>query len=512
MLIDSWNKELGNIKDVKKKDGVRDFDWDKVSEDFRLGGKGHAAFRSDEKSETMYLSYAALAYSDWQLLIVAPDSVCMKAANQNREVTMKVIFVILLDFAIFFVIVAVLEMKRRHNNAIREQELEKALDKANRANAAKSGFLSRMSHDIRTPLNGIIGLLDLSEANKDNFEVLDQNRKKARVAADHLLSLINDVLNMSKLEDETVELANEAFDIRELASDILAMTEFRAAEAGITLNHQDCAANIDHPYIYGSPLHVRQIFVNIISNAIKYNKPGGTISAKIESVSATEETVRYRCTISDTGIGMSEEFLDHLFEPFAQEKVDARSVYHGTGLGMAIVKSLVDKMNGTIEVQSERNVGSTFIVEIPFAIADEKEIVAKAEQYADADITGVRVLLAEDNALNREIAAEILHEQGAVVTCAENGQQVVQLFQDSAPDSFDVILMDVMMPVLDGIEATKQIRALDRADAATIPIVALTANAFSGDRKKCTEAGMNDHLSKPIDLKKMVHTIASLLR
>ena len=454
------------------------------------------------------MSYAAIPYSDWELILFVPDSVCMATANINQHGTYLVVFGVLVIFLMFILCMSFFERKRREQNKQKNAELQKALEEAKHANAAKSEFLSRMSHDIRTPLNGIIGFLDMSEEKHMDEAELKEKRKKVRVAANHLLSLINDVLNMSKLEDEQVELAHEAFDIRKLADEILAITEMRAAEADILIDHEDCSVNIEYPYIYGSPLHVRQIFVNILGNAIKYNKPGGTIATRIETVSSDEKTVTYQCIVTDTGIGMSPEFLKHIFEPFAQEKADARSVYHGTGLGMAIVKALVDKMDGTIEVESAPGVGSEFRVTIPFEIAPKEEAMVEQQIDEDISIEGVRILLAEDNELNQEIITALLENQGVQVEVVSNGAQAVEAFDTHPAGTYDMILMDIMMPVMDGLEATRHIRALERADAKLIPIIALTANAFNEDAQKSKQAGLSAHLTKPIDLKKMVSTIA----
>lgn len=512
ILIDSWHHNLGNIKNTNGITELKGYDWNDVADNYSEKKAGHAAFLSREKGETMYLSYAPIGYSDWEILIFAPDSICMQTANANKILTYQTIFFILLAFVIFLSVIMISENHRARLQSERELQLKDALEKANRANAAKSDFLSRMSHDIRTPLNGIIGCLDIAEANRANPELLDQNRKNARVAANHLLTLINDVLNMSKLEDNKVELAHEAFDIRSLGNEILTLTRMIAEERGITLESDVVPGDLTYPYVYGSPLHVRQIFVNILNNAVKYNKPNGKIHVKLESGACDGKMISYICTISDTGIGMSQEFIKHLFDPFSQEKVDARSVYHGTGLGMSIVKSLVDKMNGTIEVQSEQNVGSTFIVTIPFEIASQENIVSAVPDGSVYSIQGVKILLAEDNDLNLEIATELLEEQGAVITSARNGEEALNLFETNAPGTFDVILMDIMMPVMDGLEACKAIRSLDRPDASTIPIIALTANAFFEDTKKCLDAGMNAHLSKPIDMDKMIQTIGGFLQ
>lgn len=513
ILVDSWEHAEANIRDIKEKETDMGYKWEDVYASFTSGGQGHAAFVSDKKGESMYVSYAPVPYSDWEVLLFMPDSICMATARTSQSATFMTIFAILCVFLVFIVIISVGEGKRYRINQKRELELQEALEKANKANRAKSEFLSRMSHDIRTPLNGIIGYLEIAQSGKADPQVVEQNRKKARVAADHLLSLINDVLNMSKLEDDKVVLAHEAFDIRELAGEILTLTEIRATEAGVILNHEDCSVNISYPYVYGSPLHVRQIFVNILGNAIKYNKPGGSVSAKIESVLCDGNKVFYMCTIADTGVGMSPEFLEHLFEPFVQEKTDARSVYHGTGLGMAIVKSLVDKMGGTIQVKSIPDEGSEFRVTIPFEIASEAEI--KREETGrvriEDPLKGLKILLAEDNELNMEIATELLEEKGALLTPVKNGKEAVEVFENCPKGSFDVILMDIMMPVMNGLEATKEIRSSDRADGKTIPIIALTANAFFEDIKKCQEAGMDAHIAKPINFEKLEDTIGRLL-
>lgn len=379
--------------------------------------------------------------------------------------------------------------------------MEDAVEKAKRANAAKSSFLSRMSHDIRTPLNGIIGMIEINERHSEDIELMRENRAKARVAADHLLNLINDVLEMSKLEDENFKLEQEVFNIQKLTEDVLTIATMHAMEEGITVDHGDCSDQFVYPYVYGSALHVRQIFLNILGNAIKYNKPGGSISCKAELVWVKETRVCYKCVISDTGIGINEEYLQHIFEPFSQEREDARSSYQGTGLGMAIVKKLVDSMGGTIEIKSEVNVGSTFTVTLPFDIAEEPACEEKRE--SEADISGMQILLVEDNDLNLEIAQMILHDAGALVEVAHNGKEAVEKFAEKESGYYQVILMDVMMPVMGGYEAAKRIRRMEEKEGAKVPIVAMTANAFTEDRIKSKEAGINEHLAKPITVKQI---------
>lgn len=515
VLINSWEKTLGNMKYGGKRNvlsAAGGYDWKDVTENYNKGKNGHAAFMSQRKGETVYFSYAKIGYSDWELLLFVPGSICMQTANANRVASYLAFTVITIAVLAFFILIAISERKRQKINEMRAKELQIALTKANEANAAKSRFLSRMSHDIRTPLNGIIGFLDLFESKKETKEQLEVQSRKVRVAAEHLLSLINDILNMSKLEDNKIELSYEAFDIRQLAEEILSITQIRAEELGITIHHEDCSKNLRHPYIYGSPLHVRQIFVNILSNAIKYNKSNGEIFIKIESRKRSGKKIFYTCTVTDTGIGMSREFLEHLFEPFAQEKVDARSVYYGTGLGMAIVKSLVDMMHGTIEVVSKPGEGTTFEVTIPFDIAEKEDLEGYVKRKEEVSIEGVKILLVEDNELNREIAVTLLKEQGAEITTAVNGAEAVELYKKTPDGTFDVILMDILMPVMDGLEAARTIRTLDRKEAKMIPIIALSANAFAEDIRKSREAGMDAHISKPIQLDKMICTIAGLVQ
>ncbi len=394
----------------------------------------------------------------------------------------------------------------------RQQELKKAKEAAERANEAKTSFLSRMSHDIRTPLNGIIGLLKIDEQHADNRELVDANREKIRVSADHLQSLINDVLQMSKLENGEFNLEYEALDLNQLSRDVLTIVEMRAAEAGITLEYGKDSDEVKYPYVYGSALHLRQIFVNVYSNAIKYNHVGGRIMTHFKLLGQEGDQVRYEWQISDTGIGMKPEFLEHIFEPFAQERTDARSIYRGTGLGMAIVKSLIDRMGGTIEVTSEEGVGSTFRIKLSFRIAAKEELIEKKERLKEGSVEGLHLLMAEDNELNAEIAKLQLEEAGAEVTVVKDGQQAVELFEKLPAATFDAILMDIMMPVMDGLSATRAIRALEREDAGEIPIIAMTANAFEEDEKKSLEAGMNAHLSKPLKIELVVATIADLVK
>lgn len=405
-----------------------------------------------------------------------------------------------------------MELQQKYTEELenKNKELQKAAYQARKANEAKSDFLSRMSHDIRTPLNGIIGLLKIDEAHFDDSELIQSNHKKMMVSADHLLSLINDILQMNKLDDEEVNLVHEPLSLVRISEEVGTIINERAAEAGILQEFGKQELPIE--YVYGSPVHLRQIFLNIYGNCIKYNKPGGKIISTLICQSIEDNIVVYRWTISDTGIGMSKEFLEHIFEPFVQERSSARTIYTGVGLGMSIVKKIIDKMNGTIEIASKEHEGTTFTITLPFKIADKTALPVQQSLDREADISGVRLLLAEDNELNAEIAQTLLEDKGAIITLVRDGQQAIQTFISSPPGTFDAILMDIMMPVIDGISATQIIRALSRDDAKSIPIIAMTANAFEEDARKCIKAGMSAHLAKPLEMEKVTAIIATLCK
>ena len=383
------------------------------------------------------------------------------------------------------------------------------LESEKKANKSKSDFLSRMSHDMRTPLNGIIGLLQIAERHFDDKDLLLESHKKMQVAANYLLSLINDVLQMSKIEDGNVPLTNDIIDFSELTKDILVIIEQRAKERGIKMQF-NAKNDIRYPFVYGSPVHLRQIFFNIYGNCIKYNHIGGSIITTSDYTETDDGVVMYEWTITDTGIGMSKEYKEHIFEPFSQERQYIGSAHHGIGLGMSIVKGLIEKMGGSIEVESEEGVGSTFIIKIPFKIASTPDKVNK--QTSELKIDGLNLLLVEDNELNAEIAETLLSDEGAAVTVAKDGSQAVNIFKEKPEGSFDAILMDIMMPVMDGLTATKKIRTLNHPDAKKIPIIAMTANAFKEDKEKCLAAGMNAHLAKPIEIENVKKVLCEQIR
>ena len=382
-----------------------------------------------------------------------------------------------------------------------------ALESEKKANQSKSDFLSRMSHDMRTPLNGIIGLMDICMKHPEDRILVDSSRLKARVAADHLLSLINDTLELSKLENEEVKLAKEDFYLPELLHEVETIAQMRADEECITIHFMDAPYSIPYPNLIGSSLHVKQIFLNLITNSIKYNHKNGTVDCYLKEEKESDERVLVDVTIKDTGIGMSEDFLKNIFRPFVQADQGARSQYKGTGLGMAIVKELLDRMGGTIQIDSVENQGTTIHVVIPFEIAEEPAVVQEMSELPKENLSGCRILLAEDNELNREIAAFLLKDEGISVTEAEDGQQAVECFLKMPEGYYDAVLMDIMMPVMDGYQAARAIRGSGKKDAEMIPIVAITANAFAEDKRKTMEAGMDAHLSKPLNVQELMDTI-----
>lgn len=382
--------------------------------------------------------------------------------------------------------------------------------KADAANAAKTAFLTRMSHDIRTPLNGILGLIEIEELKEGDIQVARESRAKARVAANHLLSLINDILEMGKIEDRKLTLEHTPFNLKELCDDTLVLCKLRASSNGITMQ-DNSLPYATGPYMIGSPTHIRQIMINLLDNSIKYNKHGGSVTFSSKTKPLDNGRALFCFSVSDTGIGMTPKFLKHIYEPFAQEGDDARSKFQGTGMGMSIVKSLIELMGGTIEISSEVGVGSTFNVQIPLDIDKDPQARERADEQADScSLAGMNVLLAEDNELNAEIAQALLESEGIVVTRAADGNEAVDLYVGRPAGSFDAILMDIMMPDMDGYEATRVIRLSEKVDAADIPIIALTANAFAEDAKAAHDAGMNAHLSKPLDFNKLKNILARI--
>ena len=424
---------------------------------------------------------------------------------------------------IYLVMLTVIQMFRRRSareylaeqdrreREFREQLMESA-EKAEQANHAKTEFLQRMSHDIRTPINGIRGMIEIANYYKDDPDKQTECRKKIWDASGLLLELVNEVLDMGKLESGEIMLEEREFDLKELLDSVGMVVDKQARERGITIITDGYP--VENRCLLGSPLHLRRLLMNIISNAVKYNRVGGEIRLGCcEKPSADPETAQIEFTCADTGIGMSEEFQKHVFEPFAQERNTARSEYGGTGLGMPIAKSLAEKMGGTLSFVSRQGVGTTFTLSLPFRICHAPEKRNKPKRLLQtSSIAGLHVLVAEDNRMNMEIAEFVLNVEEAFIIKAVNGEEAVRIFADSRPGEIDAILMDVMMPVMDGLEATRRIRAMKRPDARTIPIIAMTANAFAEDRQLAFAAGMDMHIAKPLEGSEMVETLERLVK
>ena len=453
-----------------------------------------------------------LKQRDYYIYAYLPDT----EVFQNLPLSVaSVIFLYFLIFSIFWF------WAYRTNLTHQKMEQEKdkkykaelliAAKKAEAANAAKTEFLQRMSHDIRTPINGICGLVNMADHYADDMEKQTEYRTKIKEASNLLLELVNDVLDMSKLESGEIVLEEIPFNLSSISREVFAVIEQMAAEQNIRIVWEK--KEITHRDFIGSPEYVKRVMMNILSNAVKYNRENGQIyisCMEIPSEQPEMTTMEFVCR--DTGIGMSEEFQKCVFEPFAQEHSGSRTKFAGTGLGMSIAKNLVAKMGGTITFESEEGAGTTFVIRVPFKIdldADKRE---EQKNVSEKSIRGLHILLAEDNELNMEIAEFVLQNEGADVTKAWNGQEAVELFRKSESGELDVILMDIMMPVMNGYEATRKIRSLDREDAKTIQIIAMTANAFTEDRIRAKEAGMDEHVAKPVDMELLIKVIHKLVK
>ena len=453
-----------------------------------------------------------LKQRDYYIYAYLPDTEVFR--NLPLNVT-AVVFLYLLIFGIFCFWGYRADLAHRKQEQEKDEkykaELLRTAKKAEAANEAKTEFLQRMSHDIRTPINGICGMINVADHYADNMEKQTECRAKIKKTSHLLLELINEVLDMSKLESDEVVLEDIPFNLNSIFEEILGVIEHMAAEQNIRIIWEE--KEVTHWNLIGSPVHVKRILMNILSNAVKYNKENGYVyisCREIPSKQTAMPTLEFVCR--DTGIGMTEAFQKRIFEPFAQEHAGSRTKFAGTGLGMPITKKLVEKMGGTISFESKEGTGTTFVIRIPFQIDADMKDRTETEEKTETSIQGLHVLLTEDNELNMEIAEFVLQNEGAVVTKAWNGQKAVDIFRKSRPGEFDAILMDIMMPVMNGYEAAKMIRSLDREDAKVIPIIAMTANAFTEDKMRAKEAGMDEHIAKPVDGKLLVKVINELVK
>ncbi len=388
------------------------------------------------------------------------------------------------------------------------EQLKSSAVEAERANTSKTSFLRRMSHDIRTPLNGIVGMLHIMDRFKGDKDKYEECMDKILRSTDYLLNLVNNVLDISKMESGAIELEYKPFDLAQLLLNTLPVVAANASQHSIAFCGGQEDTHITHRYLVGSPVHLNRVLMNLASNAIKYNHPGGSLRIYCNELRSDGEQATYEFVCSDTGLGMSEDFQKHAFEPFTQEGKETTTSFSGSGLGLSIVNEIVKKMGGTIELESKENVGTTIRIVLTMTLdKNYRQAIAEKALPETLDLSGCRALLVEDNDINMEIAGIMLEELGLEIVSAENGRQGLDIFRESEPYTFDFIFMDVMMPVMDGLEATKAIRTLYRPDAATVPIIAMTANAFAEDRRACLDAGMNDHIGKPIDTKNVISVL-----
>lgn len=448
-----------------------------------------------------FVAYAPLSTNSWSLLMSVPsDSVATAVAQNTREVlfSFSLTFVAIVLAGAVVVSLFVYYQHQRELSYDKEQQLLALAEQEKKASAAKSSFLSSMAHDIRTPMNGIIGMLNIAEENPDDPENVKACLSSIEKSSNHLLSLINDVLDMSRIESGKVEMKNDPFNLFAVVDGCLSIIKGELEARDVVFKSD--ISGIKHPYVRGDKVRLARIITNILGNSVKFTPDGKSISFSIREDAATDDKVTYHFFFADTGIGMSPEFQKKIFEPFSQEERPSSTAYKGTGLGMAITKQYVEAMGGTISLTSELDQGSSFDVILPLPLASAEEVFALNQPPAAIpDLAGKTVLLVEDNDVNVIIAKHLLQETHCTTVVAKDGLEAVKLFTESKEGTFAVILMDIMMPVMNGYDATKAIRSLARPDALGVPIIAMTANAFQEDVDKAKLAGMNDHLTKPID-------------
>ena len=502
ILVMDWQKFIKKMElDQLENAGYHYQIWKKGTDDEKI-----VIAQCDNLQETDTLEVACTVPNDTWYFEIVPE-------NGWVTMTQKLWGLLISVLTAFIVMIIYLQFKmRRYRDALHEKELEKAILEAKNANEAKTRFLFNMSHDIRTPMNAIIGFSELLEKHIDEKDKAIDYLGKIKSSSNFLLSLINYVLEMARIESGKLALKKEVGCVTELIESLTDVFEPGVKKKFITYS---CEIDIQHKYVIGDETKVREIFINIIGNSVKYTPEGGKISVSVkEEPFEKENYIAYRIIVEDNGIGMSKEYLPHIFEEFSREHTSTESKVTGTGLGLPIVKSLIDMMGGTIEVESQLGCGTKMNVVLPFELASEKQILEekqKEKEKISDSILGKRVLLAEDNELNAEIAMTVLKENGLKAERAANGKQCMEMLKKMPEDYYDMILMDIQMPEMDGYEATKRIRNLDDARA-DIPIVAMTANAFEEDRQKALESGMNAHVSKPVDMNMLFKVMAQILK
>ena len=498
-------------------------DWEKFIDKMELdkledAGYHYQIWKRDNKDNEKVVIAQCVNFEKEDILEVAcevpNDTWYFEIIPENGWITLiQRLWGLLISFMSSFIIMIVyLQFRmRRYREKIHETELEKAVHEAKCANEAKTRFLFNMSHDIRTPINAIIGFADLLEKHIDEKERVRDYIGKIKSSSEFLLSLINYVLETARIESGKTSLKKEVCCASRLIESLTDIFEPEVCKKGLTYSY---TKDIEHEYVMGDETKVREIFINIIGNSLKYTPAGGKITIDIREIPFDRENyIAYKIVVEDTGIGMSEDYLPHIFEEFSREHTSTESKVVGTGLGLPIVKALIDLMGGTIEIESEVGKGTKTTVMIPFEIATQEQILEeqqKEKEFVPEDIKGKRILVAEDNELNAEITLTVLKEKGLLVERAANGKECVEMLKEKPADYYDMILMDIQMPEMDGYQATEMIRNLGDSRAA-VPIVAMTANAFEEDRQKALDAGMNAHVSKPVDMNVLFRVMAKFI-
>ncbi len=501
-IIDNWHDELGNIYDMGMRQSIDGDEMIDMSPAIIGRERMRYAFISATNGMNCYQYSVPVEGYNWTLCVAVQENVIFQHANELRSILMSVAVVEMLIIVAYVIWNAVITIIASNNEEkARQLEFEKI------KNEARTKFISNMSHDIKTPLNGIIGMLQIIENHRGDAQKVDDCLKKISISTQYLSTLAGDMLDINMIENNKLVLQKTPVNLQKLADELEVMTKKRAEEDDVT--YQMDLSGLTQPCVIGSDVHLKRILINLITNAIKYSKNAGKriwITISDEEILFDKSRRMYKFVIKDNGIGMSEEFQQNMYKAFEQEQVGARSDYQGYGLGLTIVHFLVKKMNGKIELESKKNEGSTFTVSIPLEI-DKKRDRKKPEEESVIDINGMNILVVEDNEFNMEVAESILTDTGATVVGAVNGKLATEIFAASEPDSFDVILMDIMMPVMDGIEATRIIRAMERPDAKSVSIIAMSASTFSEEIERCMKAGMNTHIAKPLDVKKLMEEL-----
>ncbi len=498
-IIDNWHKELGNLKDMGMRKGPDGKEVDIITPVMN-GETFRATFISQTNGETTYQHAVPISDFGWELCVAVQEDVVFAHVNELDTLllyTGMVEALVLLAYMLCNYIIS-------YRSVLSEKKARK-LEIEREANSAKAKFISNMSHDIRTPINGILGMLHIIENHRDEQAKVDECLRKIKVSTRYLSTLASDMLDINEIENNQAIAEPNSFDLRKLAEDLEVLIGPKAQNANVSY-HMDCQ-KLQHTRVIASEVQIQRVLVNLIGNAIKYSKSENAhVWVSFTELESDDKQGRFRFVVQDNGIGMTEEFQKKMFDAFSQEKITARSNYQGYGLGLTIVGHLVKRLNGKIEIESKKGEGSTFTVTLPLLLDTNQKV--EETVAGEVSLEDVTILLVEDNEFNMEVAEVLLTDAGAKVTKAFNGRVATEIFSASELYQYDIVLMDIMMPEMDGCEAAMLIRAMDRPDAKEVPIIAMTAAAFAEEIKRCREAGMNEHMTKPLDMNNLMSKVA----